>query len=355
MAQQHAAEPRGQGPQLLDLLRPAADIEQRPALQLRRRPGRLGGLRHRLVQRRLQRGDLVLQRRGPVLRLLRPPGQPGDGLVLRRQPLGQQGGARLLVGQAPAQRFVLRRGGGCRRRGLAPCRLLQLRHPPGQGLALGPDLLQPLLLPGDPVVAGAELLLQVPQPGDVGTVRHADEMRQHVHLAIHLLHQRPVGGGVAQHRPIGAGDVAALQRLLPQRPHLRRIPSLGEALDRGLVPLVEQLVQQLAGDLLLPRGPHRPAVQRVLGGGARIRVVQLGEELPQVAGRQAGADHRAMQVGRQLPDPVAALGREGGVRRLDRQQARDGDRWRRQPRSRPQRMHGHRQGRHAETSIDIFM
>src|SRR5262245_63222811 len=72
-----------------------------------------------------------------------------------------------------------------------------------------------LLLPVELLDQRAVVLLQLPQPGNVGAIGGADEMRQHVHVSERLLHDRVGRDRMAQHSPIGARDVAALDRLRP--------------------------------------------------------------------------------------------------------------------------------------------
>ena len=53
-------------------------------------------------------------------------------------------------------------------------------------------LLQAQLLPTDRIVPFVQLTLEAPQPRNIGPIGHADEMREHVHVAERLLHQLPV-------------------------------------------------------------------------------------------------------------------------------------------------------------------
>jgi hypothetical protein len=96
-------------------------------------------------------------------------------------------------------------------------------------------------------------LFELAQPADVGTVRGTHHVGEHVHVAERTPHDRIGRDGMAQHRPIGAGYVAALQRVVPQCVERRFVFCFGELLDRVLVAAVERLPvwRRLAG---APRG-----------------------------------------------------------------------------------------------------
>src|SRR5262245_19421302 len=90
-----------------------------------------------------------------------------------------------------------------------------LVEPANRLVARGKSVAQLLLLPVELLDQLTVLLLQLPQPANVGAIGGADEMRQHVHVAERLLHERIGRDRMAQHGPIGARDVAALDQLLP--------------------------------------------------------------------------------------------------------------------------------------------
>jgi hypothetical protein len=80
--------------------------------------------------------------------------------------------------------------------------------------------------------------------------------------------------------------------------------------------LVERLVQQLGGAVALRRHQHALTVQLVIGCAVADEG-RLAQDLPQLAGRKAGADDRAMELLGQLPDlrPPRRCGSRG-LRRL---------------------------------------
>uniref|UniRef100_UPI0035CAA3ED hypothetical protein n=1 Tax=uncultured Methylobacterium sp. TaxID=157278 RepID=UPI0035CAA3ED len=121
------------------------------------------------------------------------------------------------------------------------------------------------LVPGDGLVALGQVRLKLAQAADVGAVRLTDEVREHVHLAEDVLHQRPVGRRMGDRRPVGAGDLAALQIIAPERTDLARGAGLREALDLALVAAVQRLLQQLAPAVPAPGHLDDLAVQAVLG------------------------------------------------------------------------------------------
>jgi hypothetical protein len=60
------------------------------------------------------------------------------------------------------------------------------------------------------------LLPQLLQTADVGTVRRANQIRQHVHVAEDATHEIPTDGRMREHRPIGTGDVAGAHGFVPR-------------------------------------------------------------------------------------------------------------------------------------------
>src|SRR5262245_6001880 len=133
-----------------------------------------------------------------------------------------------------------------------------------------------------------------------------------MHLAESILHQLAVAGVMSEQGPIGAGDVASLDRLIPQHPQLARRGGLGEAPDHGAMLVVQGLVQNFRRIVALAGGLDGPNMELVIGSGGRLTIAEFDAEAPQLAGGQAGADHRAMKPGRDIPDlralPSLAIG-----------------------------------------------
>ena len=192
---------------------------------------------------------------------------------------------------------------------------------------------------------------QLAQPPDVRAVGGADEVRQHVHVAERLAHQGRRGGRMRQRRPIGAWDIAAPHGIPPQGADAVGGVGLGELIDGKVVALVQRLVQQFARSIVAAGQGDGGAVQFVVGAVPR-RQLQLLHNLPQIAGGQAGADDRAMQVGVEFPELGAARRprrRRGFVAcQQHRRQRIDRDGSRRQQRLRAaSHRDGRRRGAHA--------
>ncbi len=64
-----------------------------------------------------------------------------------------------------------------------------------QAVALAHQIYNPPFQGRHPLIALGEVCFELAQTADVGPVRLADEVREHVHLAEDLLHQCPVGRG----------------------------------------------------------------------------------------------------------------------------------------------------------------
>jgi hypothetical protein len=104
-----------------------------------------------------------------------------------------------------------------------------------------------------------------------------------------------------QSRPVGARNLAALYRFLPEGAHFTSTFGPSELIDRDAMTPVERLVQQLGALMMLAGEQHPAHVQIVLVGGCRFLEAEFYENLTQFGGRQARADDRAMQVGIELP------------------------------------------------------
>lgn len=66
-----------------------------------------------------------------------------------------------------------------------------------------------------------------------------------MHLAKDILYQGPIRDRMGHRGPVGAGDLAALQRLAPEGAHVFDGAGLVEAADLPLVAAVEHRLQQL--------------------------------------------------------------------------------------------------------------
>ena len=169
------------------------------------------------------------------------------------------------------------------------------------GVARGDAVAQMVLLADELFAQGRVLRLELAQPADVGPIGRAHQVGKHVDFAEDVADQRVVGGRMGERRPIAARNVALLDGVTPQGAHLVDRLGLFEAADGEAMALVERLVQQLAPAIAQVGQQHALAVQIVVGGAVDGHP-GLGQDLPQFAGRQAGADDRAVQMIGELPD-----------------------------------------------------
>ena len=113
---------------------------------------------------------------------------------------------------------------------------------------------------------------------------------------------------MAQHRPIGTGDVAALHRVVPHYAQRGLVLRLCELLDRRLVPPVERLLDQLAATVR-PSGKRYPLlVQVVVAGSVSAVDAKLGHQPPQFPARKAGTNDGAMHTVMHIPDRCPPFG-----------------------------------------------
>ena len=239
-----------QRPQVAQPVGAAADIEQRQAGQ--------GGGRRRFEPRRL-RGK-TLPQRPPALRA-GPPRLPTHGGVRSRR--GQDRRPR-----ASRSSTATRRLHSDRRRLLEACdqasRAARPRHRrwparrlprrcggpagrsiPGSWFAPRDAVAQLVLLAAELGAQPVVLRLEVGQAADVGAVGRSHQVGKHVDFAEDLAHQRVAGGRMGHRRPVGAGDVAALDGLAPLGAHLvDRGRALSKRADRAVL-AVQGLVQEL--------------------------------------------------------------------------------------------------------------
>ena len=203
-------------PQAIEKVRSAADIEQRLLPMLAR--GGAGFSGH--SDGHLQQIQFALQRQV----LLCEDGDQREGLC------------KLRLGECEAFLVSLRALPGClqlfrqprllplihhRRRRFAggglrtPQVFLQLFHAPLQDDIVLSSRLQARLLPGDLVVPRLDIQLQSAQTREIEPAGAADEMRQHVHFAENIVHQRTIAGRMAHDGPIGARYIAVIDGLVP--------------------------------------------------------------------------------------------------------------------------------------------
>jgi hypothetical protein len=108
------------------------------------------------------------------------------------------------------------------------------------------------------------MLLKRSQAANVGPIGCADEMREHVHLAEHPMHQAFAGERVRQHRPVDPRNRARGERFLPPPFDVALALRRCERPDgRGMSP-VQRLVQEPAGSIVVLGEPDGEAVEAVV-------------------------------------------------------------------------------------------
>jgi hypothetical protein len=128
-------------------------------------------------------------------------------------------------------------------------------------------------------------------------------MRQHVNLAEHALDQLVGRGGMCQHRPIGARNVAALHRVVPECRDRGSVLRLGALIERHLVTAIERLLKMLGArpgtaDQLDPK-----LMDTVIVGRLRTIDIEPQQDRAQLCRGQASADDGTVQAMMEIPDP----------------------------------------------------
>jgi hypothetical protein len=123
------------------------------------------------------------------------------------------------------------------------------------------------------------------QPSDVGAVRGADHVGQHVDVAERAPHDGIGRGRMTEDRPIGSRYVAVRERILPILQQFAFIPELRALPDCGLMAADERLVDELAAILRPRRQRHRLLVQRMIVGRCGVRHAELDHDTAQFGGR----------------------------------------------------------------------
>ena len=164
---------------------------------------------------------------------------------------------------------------------------------------------------GDREPAGEIVALRLRRAQPLGRVPvgAAHKVRQHVHVAIGLGPQILGRGGMGHHRPERPRDVAARYRARPERRQRRLVPRRPGGLDGGAPGPVEPLVQQPGQRARLACVLHEPGMDFVIRGAGLGHDPRLAPGLDQIGEAHAGAEHGAVQAGRQLPQPQALAGR----------------------------------------------
>ena len=109
---------------------------------------------------------------------------------------------------------------------------------------------------------------------------------------------------MGQRGPIGAWNIAALDRIVPQSAYLALGVHACELIDREPVPFVERLVQQLRRPVV-PAGKAHCGTMQLMVRAVGRHEAKLLQSMAQLVRGQAGSYDRAVQVGVEFPDPGA--------------------------------------------------
>ena len=96
--------------------------------------------------------------------------------------------------------------------------------------------------------------------------------------------------------PIGPWDITAAQRLLPQEADSFYVLGLMEALDCRLVAPVERLMQEPRCDIVVSGSFDRFFVNGKIRKPLELMPLELGNNLAQLCGAQAGTNNGAIQM-----------------------------------------------------------
>jgi hypothetical protein len=130
-------------------------------------------------------------------------------------------------------------------------------------------------------------------------------------MAKRLRNQRLVSRWVSENGPIGSRDITRVGRGPPQGAQRSDIPSGIKPADRGPVPFIECLIQQLGSHVLAVGHTDGETMKGVVSGIRRPQS-NLAQEAADLVGGQARSDNRTVEALTKIPDPPAAGG-TGGV------------------------------------------
>lgn len=170
---------------------------------------------------------------------------------------------------------------------------------------------KPPLLPLHGITQAGDLAFLQGQPSDVGPVRRADEVREHVDVAKRLRNQRLVSRWVSENGPIGSRNITCIGRGPPQGAQRSDIPGGIKSADRGPVPVIEGLIQQLGSHVLAVGQADGETMKGVVGGIQRPQA-NFAQEAADLVGGQSRPYNRTVEALTEIPDPPAAGG-TGGV------------------------------------------
>src|SRR5262249_55812137 len=129
-----------------------------------------------------------------------------------------------------------------------------------------------------------------------------------MHVAERLAHDGIGCRRVAEQRPIGTGNIAAPDRLLPKPVQRFLILGLGELLDGSVVAPVQRLLYKFSATLWLSCERHTLLVQVMVAGALGAINPELDQQAANLRARKTGTNDRAMYARMHIPDCRALLG-----------------------------------------------
>src|SRR5262252_10197831 len=150
-----------------------------------------------------------------------------------------------------------------------------------------------------------------------------------MHVAEGFSHHSVACHWMAQHRPIGAGNIAAPDGLVPKPVQRDFIPGLGELPDRSIVAPVKRLLDEFSAALRPSGERHALFMQVMVAGAFGAMSTELDQKTTNLGVRKAGADDRAMHAGMHIPDRRALLRVQTQLIRANRRRRRRDTRWKR--------------------------
>jgi hypothetical protein len=121
----------------------------------------------------------------------------------------------------------------------------EILEAPDTGVPFRDLVPKPPLLPLHGIVQAGYLAFLQGQLSDVDPVRGADEVREHVDVAKRLRNQCLISRWVSEYGPVSPRNITCIGRGPPQGAQRSKIPGAIKPSDRGSVPFIEGLVQQL--------------------------------------------------------------------------------------------------------------
>jgi hypothetical protein len=159
------------------------------------------------------------------------------------------------------------------------------------------------------------VLLQFLETPNVGTIGRSHKVGEHVHVAEHAYDDVFLCERMRKYGPIGAGDIALLEGLIPKVKESGRFSCFGVPDNVAPVSTVERFLKKLCTAGALAGYHDRHTMKIMVGCFLRSGDSELSQNTPQLNSGEAGPDYRAVQLGSKAPNaPSTGTLRRGALR-----------------------------------------